>query len=208
MEVIVSDDFNLDGKDRLEGLSLNGLPPQKGSGGWKVPISNNTVLSAAGNVTNMDMAPTSAVEGLIEIDTPTVPIIVQADAVTKSAGWVAVGFLASDATAWFDARNLLFALLQSDGSWVVFRGGSLVQLATGKVPQYLPEESTNLGLKYDPRTGKAFVLINGEIVSAEIDAGLDPVAKITASGFYIYLAETSEPGLASVDNFKVSLERP
>lgn len=208
-EVIVSDDFSLNGNDRLEGLSLNGLPPQKGLGSWKVPMANNTILSANGTVTNVDMAPMSAVEGLIDIDEQTVPTIVQADVITKGAGWVAVGLLGSDAIPWFHEQNLLFVLLQPDGTWVLFKDGArLTQVATGKVAQYVPTEVTNLGLKYNPANGATFVMINNEVVSAEIDAGLSSTSKVTAAGFYIYLTETSEPGLASVDNFKVTIEKP
>lgn len=207
-DVVVSDKFDLDGKSRTAGATLANCAPQEGAGKWKVPkATDNTVLTAEGKISNGVASAPKAVQACIDIPEPETPVTVQADVVTSSSGWVGVGFQSVDTAPWFSGENVLFTLLQPDGKWVVFKNGQkLVKLASGNIENYDNTKPTTIGLKFDPATTKATVLLNEQDVSGPIVTSLDKNVEIGAAGFYIYTLEDTQPAVASVDNFKVSKE--
>lgn len=204
-EVVVSDDFSLDGKTRVAGASLAGMPVQKGTGKWKLPGSyDNTVFTADGKASNAVASGPRASEALVEIPEPTAPVTVQADLVTDTAGWVGVGLLTTDTAIWFTNENVLFALIEPKGRWVLYRSGAtLTKLAAGGIADYSSKKPCTLALRYDPAATTAVVMINGKDVCKPTATGLDPATEIGAAGFYIYTLDTTTPGHASVGNFKV-----
>lgn len=207
-DVVVSDKFTLDGKARNVGSTLANCSPQEGAGKWKVPKPlDNTVFSTDGKISNGVVSAPKAVQACIDIPEPETPVTVQADVVTNSSGWVSVGFQSVDTAPWFSSENVLFALLQPDGKWVVFKNGQkLVKLASGNIENYDNTKPAALGLKYDPTTTKATVLIDEKDVSGPIVTSLDKNVEIGAAGFYIYTLDTTQPGVATVGHFKVSRE--
>ncbi len=208
-KVLISDDFTPDEKERPAGSSLNGLPTKVGGASWKVPMWDNTVLTDKGAVSNAEASQERAVEGLVAIADPSDPITVQAKVTTDTAGWVSVGILSDPSVTWFDGRNILFAILDPKGEWSLFRNvdGKQVKVASGPVDSYSSTTPTLLSLTYDPADATAVVAVGGKDLSGKINTGVDTAVEIAAAGFYIYTFDTTIPGCATVDDFKVSVDK-
>lgn len=208
-KVLVSDDFTPDAKERPAGVSLNGFPVQEGKGMWKVPMWDNTVITEKGVVTNADASQERAVQGLVAINDPSHPITVQARVTTETAGWVSVGIQSDPSVTWFDGRSLLFALLEPKGQWALFKNvdNTQVKIASGPVDNYSSTKPAILALTYDPADASAVVSVDGKNVSGKLDTGIETSVEIASAGFYIYTFDTTVPGEATVDDFKVSISK-
>lgn len=202
-EVVVSDSFSLIDA-RTSGAHLNGSPPEVGSGVWLA--MNEALFSSKGKIVN-----STATEKLrssflaeIEFEAPgsSGVVSVEASLLVGTSEWVGIGFQSQkNISNWFDPANLLWVILRPSGKWQIFNIGVSEILAGGQIPEFNPNVEHVVKLSYDCGKHEVTLFVDGEQIREETPIELDP-ATIISAGFNGLAVK--EPGLSSVDDFKVT----
>ncbi len=193
-DVIVFDDFSLNGTTRVAGGDLSGTSPTIGSNTWVA--NGSTVFSSAGSIVAAANN-TENIVGKIAIADLQSYVQVEANIVTGSSEWMAVGLQSSTADDWFSSQ--IFVLLTPGGAVHLF-GPNTTSLMITTVPNFDSAASYKLTLKYDYTSQSASVWVNDTPTIAATPLTL--TSSIGSAGFYGHVI--TDASIPSVDNFTVT----